>query len=403
MSETQESIGEADSVIQEIEQQLEKLLPRKKEDIERALAARIQKEKEIARKKVEEVEKEFDQERAALGEFRTMAAEVEAERNTILEEVRERIKRALQFQAEVENLSRQTAEEIRRISDLHQKLESLRQRIAERAGFLKKDLRERFGIITEVPDRDEAAAPGIDLDRELESLKRIKALLAGEPPSGGEEQRPLTEEGNPWDLRVPEIRDLIQSSPSQEDGETEQVPVEGGPGGKLLRGMIGGASAAGALDALGRTDPVDGSGEIRYFQKGKKVVLDPEHLLAAVERSLEDSKKLSLKIGETESAKDRFFIKHKLINGQEGLRKLVFRAVRMCEERPCALPGATLDIINVPALKDLLERLSTENWANPDDLASFEKDVRAMRAAYLERAVPKERYVRSILEELEGD
>lgn len=403
MSETQESIGEADSVIQEIEQQLEKLLPRKKEDIEKALAARIQKEKEIARKKVEEVEKEFDQEREALGEFRTMAAEVEAERNTILEEVRERIKRALQFQAEVENLSRQTAEEIRRISDLHQKLESLRQRIAERAGFLKKDLRERFGIITEVPDRDEAAAPGIDLDRELESLKRIKALLAGEPPSGGEEQRPLTEEGNPWDLRVPEIRDLIQSSPSQEDGETEQVCVEDGPGGKLLRGMIGGASAAGALDALGRTDPVDGSGEIRYFQKGKKVVLDPEHLLAAVERSLEDSKKLSLKIGETESAKDRFFIKHKLINGQEGLRKLVFRAVRMCEERPSALPGATLDIINVPALKDLLERLSTENWANPDDLASFEKDVRAMRAAYLERAVPKERYVRSILEELEGD
>jgi hypothetical protein len=126
-------------------------------------------------------------------------------------------------------------------------------------------------------------------------------------------------------------------------------------------------------------------------------------LLAAVERSLEDSKKLSLKIGETESAKDRFFIKHKLINGQEGLRKLVFRAVRTCEERPRALPGATLDIITVPALKDLLERLSTENWANPDDLASFEKDVRAMRAAFLERAVPKEGYVRSILEELEGD
>ena len=403
MSETQESIRESVSVIQEIEQQLEKLLPRKKEDIERALAARIQKEKEIARKKVEEVEKEFVQEREALIEFRMMVAEVEAERDTILEEVRERIKRALQFQAEVENLSRQTAGEIRKVNDLQQKLESLRQRTAERAGFLKKDLRERFGIITEVPDREEAAAPGMDLDQELENLKRIKELLSAGLLRGGEEQQPLPEEGNPWDLRVPEIQDLIQSAVPPENNKAEYSVLEEELGREAVPGETGPGSAAGPLDALGRTEPVDGSGEIRYFQKGKKVVLDPEHLLAAVERSLEDSKKLSLKIGETESAKDRFFIKHKLINGQEGLRKLVFRAVRMCEERPRALPGATLDIINVPALKDLLERLSTENWANPDDLASFEKDVRAMRAAFLERAVPKEGYVRSILEELEGD
>ena len=77
----------------------------------------------------------------------------------------------------------------------------------------------------------------------------------------------------------------------------------------------------------------NGSGEIRYFQKGKKVVLDPEHLLAAVERSLEDSKKLSLKLGETESAKTGSLIKHQLINAQEGLRKLVLKAVQMCDER----------------------------------------------------------------------
>ena len=403
MSETQENIGESASVIQEIEQQLEKLLPKKKEDIEKALAVRIQKEKEIARNKMEEVEKEFVQEREALVEFRTMVAEVEAERNTILEEVRDRIRRALQFQTEVENLSKQTAEEIRKVNDLQQKLESLRQRTAERAGFLKKDLRERFGIITEVPDRDEAAAPGMDLDQELENLKKIKELLSTGLLRGGEERRPLLEEENPWDLRVPEIRDLVQSAVPPEKTQAECSVFEEEPGPEAAPGETRPASVDGALDALGRTEPVDGSGEIRYFQKGKKVVLDPEHLLAAVMRSLEDSKKLSLKVGETESAKDRFFIKHKLINGQEGLRKFVLRAVRMCEERSRALPGTTLEIINVPALKELLERLSTENWANPDDLASFEKDMRAVRAAFLERAVPREEYLRSILEELEGD
>lgn len=402
MSETQKSSGESVSVIQEIEQQLEKLLPRKKEDIERALAARIQQEKEVARKKVEEVEKEFVQEREALGEFRMMVGEVEAERDTILEEVRERIKRVLQFQAEVENLSKQTVEEIRKVTDLHQKLESLRQRTAERAGFLKKDLRERFGIITEVPDRDEAAAPGMDLDQELENLKRIKELLSTGLLRGGEEQRPLPEEGNPWNLRVPEIQDLIQSAVPPENTEAEYSVLEKEPGREAVPGETRSGSSAGALDALGRTEPIDGSGEIRYFQKGKKVVLDPEHLLAAVERSLEDSKKLSLKIGETESVKDRFFIKHELINAQEGLRKLVFGAIKICEKKPPALPRMVLDVLNVKVLRNMLDRLSTDNWANPEDLASFEKDIGALSMAFRERTVPREKYFRSILEELEG-
>lgn len=402
MSETQETIRESVSAIQEIEQQLEKLLPRKKEDIERALAARIQKEKEIARKKVEEVEKEFVQEREALVEFRMMVAEVEAERNMILEEVRERIKCALQFQAEVENLSRQTAEEIRKVNDLQQKLESLRQRTAERAGFLKKDLRERFGIITEVPEREDVPGPEMDLDRELENLKRIKALLAGEPPCGEGEGRSRQEGGQASDLRIPEIRDLIQSSPFQEGGETEPAPIEEGPGREAVLGEAGPESAAGALDALRRTEPANGSGEIRYFQKGKKVVLDPEHLLGAVERSLEDSKKLSLRLGETESAKDRFFIKHKLINAQEGLRKLALGAIKICDKNPPALPGAVLDVLNVKILRDILDRLSTDNWANPEDLASFEKDMKDLRSALRERTIPPEKYFRSILEELEG-
>ena len=402
MSETQETIRESVSAIQEIEQQLEKLLPRKKEDIERALAVRIQKEKETARKKVDEIEKEFVQEREALDEFRTMVAEVEAERNTILEEVRERIKCALQFQAEVENLSRQTAEEIRKVNDLHQKLESLRQRTAERAGFLKKDLREKFGIITEVPEREDVPRPEMDLDRELENLKRIKALLAGEPPCGEGEGRSRQEGEQAWDLRIPEIRDLIQSSPFQEGGETEPAPIEEGPGREAVLGEAGSESAAGALDALRRTEPANGSGEIHYFQKGKKVVLDAEHLLGAVERSLEDSKKLSLRLGETESAKDRFFIKHKLINAQEGLRKLALGAIKICDKNPPALPGAVLDVLNVKILRDIVDRLSTDNWANPEDLASFEKDMKDLRSALRERTIPPEKYFRSILEELEG-
>ena len=230
MSESPETTTEVGSVILEIEQQLDNLLSQKREDIERALAAAIQKEKEAAHKKLDELGKEFDRERGALDAFRQMVAEAEAERTTILEELRKGIQRALQFQAEVENLSRRATEEIRKVNDLHEKLESLRQRTAERAGFLKKDLREKFGIITDVPEGEDVRGPDMDLDRELENLRRIKTLLAGESSGGGGEERPRQEGGESWGLRIPEIRDLIQASNLKEDGETESVPVEEGPG-----------------------------------------------------------------------------------------------------------------------------------------------------------------------------
>jgi len=403
MSESPETTTEVGSVILEIEQQLDNLLSQKREDIARALAAAIQKEKEAAHKKLDELGKEFDRERGALDAFRHMVAEAETERTTILEELRKGIQRALQFQAEVENLSRRATEEIRKVNDLHEKLESLRQRTAERAGFLKKDLREKFGIITDVPEGEDVRGPDMDLDRELENLRRIKTLLAGESSGGGGEGRPRQEGGESWGLRIPEIRDLIQSSNLKEDGETESVPFEEGPRETESRGIIGGASALESLNALGRTDPANGSGEIRYFQKRQKIVLDPEHLLGAIERSVEDSRKLSLSLGETESVKDRFFIKHELINAQEGLRKLVFGAIKMCDKKPPALPGMVLDVLNVKILRNMLERLSIDNWANPEDLASFDKDIRTLTTAFRERTASREKYFRSILEELESE
>jgi hypothetical protein len=61
-----------------------------------------------------------------------------------------------------------------------------------------------------------------------------------------------------------------------------------------------------------------------------------------------------------------------------------------------------LDVLNVKVLRNMLDRLSTDNWANPEDLASFEKDIRVLTTAFRERIVPREKYSRSILEELEG-
>ncbi|MGZ5488531.1 MAG: hypothetical protein ACXWF4_08365, partial [Candidatus Aminicenantales bacterium] len=55
------------------------------------------------------------------------------------------------------------------------------------------------------------------------------------------------------------------------------------------------------LESYHRTEPADGSGEIHYFQKDAIVIADPEKLLAAVDRTLDEGQRLSVKLGLTES------------------------------------------------------------------------------------------------------
>ena len=86
------------------------------------------------------------------------------------------------------------------------------------------------------------------------------------------------------------------------------------------------------LESYRRTEPANGSGEIHYFQKDRIAIADPEKLLDAVDRTLEEGQRLSVKLGQTESPKDQFFIKQELINWQEGLRALFLRVVKMCEK-----------------------------------------------------------------------
>ncbi|HEX2695919.1 MAG TPA: hypothetical protein VHP61_09205, partial [Acidobacteriota bacterium] len=125
-------------------------------------------------------------------------------------------------------------------------------------------------------------------------------------------------------------------------------------------------------------------------------------LLDALDRAVDVARKLTGKLEGTESRRDRFFIKQELINGQEGLRNLVLRATNLCERGSLGLSSETVDIIDAAVLRGLLERLSAGNWANTEDLAAFAGEAQALRATFLERTVPSDRYVLSVLDELGG-
>jgi uncharacterized membrane-anchored protein YhcB (DUF1043 family) len=412
---------DSSQVIEEVEEQLERILQQKFRDVDSDLVERINREKEAARKRKEEIEREFEKEKTSLGEYRGMVRDFEEKRAGLLNEARDRFQKVLKFQAEIEGLAKSTVDEIKRVNDIQERLEALRSQTAERAAFLKNDLQERFGIVAEVMQEEPKESLSVDLDEELEKLRKIKDLLAiesaaaslgrlGAPPADEPDLAAMdaAAAAKPGP-EIPGLQDLVAGPAPAEAEEAEAAPAPAPEAAPAPAPEAAPEAApdvreedlAAELENYRRTEPADGSGEIHYFQKGDVVVADPEKLLEAVDRTLEEGQRLSVKLGLTESPKDQFFIKQELINWQEGLRALFLRVVKMCEKSAWTLPRYTLDIVSSTVLRRLLERLSMENWSNLDEFAAFAAGVDEIRKAFADRLEPRLPYLRSLKRELE--
>ncbi len=411
---------DSSQVIQEVEEQLERILQKKFRDVDSDLLERINREKEAARKRKEEIERDFEKEKTALTDYRVMVQEFEEQRAGLLNEARERFDKVLKFQSEIEGLAKSTVEEIRRVNEIQERLEGLRSKTSERAAFLKNDLRERFGIVAEVLE-EEPKPLSLNLDEELEKLKKIKDLLAVESATaslgrvGGEPAREedlgaLDAAASKAGVAIPALGDLI-SGPAPVPAPADAPEPQAGDEGPASGPAPAAAPAAGealteeeivaAIESYRRTEPANGSGEIHYFQRDAVVIADPEKILAAVDRTVEEGQRLAGKLGQTESPKDQFFIKQELINWQEGLRALFLRVIKMCEKNAWALPRFTGEIINAQVLRRLLERLSMENWSNLEEFASFVAVAAELRAAFKAKTEPRLAYLLALKREIE--
>ncbi|HOW84446.1 MAG TPA: hypothetical protein P5119_03730 [Candidatus Aminicenantes bacterium] len=432
---------DSSQVIQEVEDQLERILQKKFRDVDSDLVERINREKEAARLRKEEIEREFEKEKSALDDYRGMVRGFEEQRAGLLNEARDRFQKVLKFQAEIDALARSTVEEIKRVNEIQDKLETIRQQTSERAAFLKNDLRERFGIVAEVMDDEPVKPAGFDLDDELEKLRRIKDLLAMESAAanlgrlGGqsfadEDLARMDADARRAAPEIPGLQDLIsgpapaekpaapapavEAAPSAEPepepapaSAPEPVPAaeaapapEPEPSPRLPEGLTEEGLEA-AIESYRRAEPADGLGEIDYFQKDGAAIADPEKLLAAVDRTIEEGQRLSLRLGQTESPKDQFFIKQELINWQEGLRALFLRVVKMCEKNAWVLPRFTESVVNPQVLRRLLERLSMENWSNLEEFSAFVGSVAEIRKAFQALTTPRLPYLLALRNEIE--
>jgi hypothetical protein len=72
----------------------------------------------------------------------------------------------------------------------------------------------------------------------------------------------------------------------------------------------------------------------------------------------------------------------------------------MCEKDPEFLPTFTQDIFNVDAFKNILEKVSMENWSNQEDFTSFDEFARGIKDDFYAKITPPAEYLQSIIQEL---
>jgi hypothetical protein len=449
MPSTDEFLDESTAVIQEIESNLENALQKRKEEVERELQEKIRREKEESERRLSEIETEFEKDRGTIKEFRSLVSEFESARETLKKEIGDHLQRAMRYQQDIEKLTSLTLAELRKIDELSLQLIDLRKSSEQRVAEIRSRLQDRYGAgAGESPRPVPLDVPESDLEQELIKLKRIKQLLEEEPSSaetaspgpgvgeaeglGGHSAQVSAEPGSSeeaprTDFKMPEINQFIEGFMKREpmpavrpdsrqdlpEPLPEDVPEAGAPfePPAPLPETVAAPEPAGsvrdfeavvqALEAYRKTVSVDDGHEIVFYQKDQRTILDAESLVRAGLHVLLSGRKQLERLDQTESPKDQFFIKQELINDQETLRKVILRSVKMCEKETATLPRFSADVLNLGVLKDILDRLTLDNWSNPGSFKSFEAWFGQMKETFSRLTTPPEDYLRSILAEIE--
>lgn len=443
------------SIVDEIELQLEEALTRRKAEVEKELEEKIKREREEAKKRIEQIDQELAEEKDALTNFKTLLAEFETSKDDLKKQIKEHINKAVQFQTDIETLTGQTLEELKKVSELNQKFEELQQSAGQRVNDLKNSLEEKFGIVAEVPET-EWDETEINLDQELVKLKKIKELLNNKEPADLEPNQEATEETLPEQSydEVPEevgespaeeaveeikeeerpVEEVVEEhaempteepveEPRPEEGmetkeepepevpeteaqqpaevETETPQPEAEEAADEMKEEQTFQDTFEKLEGFRKGTRNENEGEVSYFEYNERIVLDGECLVATLNNSFEEAKKMYIKLSQTESPKDQFFIKQEIIKQQETLRKVMLRSIRLCEQDNCSLPEFTQEILNLDVLKTILEKVSMENWSNQDDFAAFDNYSKELKDAFYTRITPPATYLESIMKQLE--
>ena len=175
MSKKNDILQEPTLTLEEIENELEEIINRKKEEIEKDLEKRIQQEKDKANKKIDQIEKDLEFKKDELINYRTAYAEFENNKANIRSQKKVHLEKATQYLRKIETLTAQGLEELKKMSELDQNLDELTQTAREKAKIFKRELEEKFGVVAEETETQENEE--IYLEQDREKLRKILELL----------------------------------------------------------------------------------------------------------------------------------------------------------------------------------------------------------------------------------
>jgi hypothetical protein len=407
MSDQNDFIKDSSSILEDIESQLNQTLEKKRKEIEEELEEKISREKEEARQKITKIEEELNQDKQTLQDYRVVISEFDDTKKEIKQEIKTHLEKASEYQKQIDALTENTLEELRTVSELHAKLEEAGKDAAKKIGDLKTDLQEKYGITAELPDSSPGFMEDFDLDGELDKLRKIKELLdlngsnitaveiqdsetdetktepermgwstelkeMESPPEKEEEPQPDAEEkpAEEAEEAEPESREEMEEPAESEAEKTGTSFLS------RLKRFTSGKSEdqekiSETLEKFRKAEGGNDEEKIIYYENEGTAILDGEQILSVINRCMQESETLYESLMNTESPKDQFFIKQEIIKQQESVRKFMLNCIRICEQKDCVFPETTREFFNADILKDILERVSMENWSNHEDFERF--------------------------------
>jgi translation initiation factor 2 beta subunit (eIF-2beta)/eIF-5 len=430
-------IKESSSIIEEIESQLQDVLARKKEEVEQELEEKIKAEQEEAQKRISQIESELKGNKEALENYKNVLTQFERDKEGVKSEIRAHLDVAIQLQTDIEKMTGQTLQELNTVSELTKKLEEINHEASTKVNALKTELEEKYGIVAQVPESNGRDEVDFDLDNELAKLQKIKELLDSpgvvsrdveeapkreepveaapeeeEEPEPEEEakeeaevrEEPAEENEAPAEAEAPEEAkpdaEAEEAEETEEDEEAEAEKETKAPDETKADESF--KTAFEALDKYRKSETVEGNGYLVFYEHKGMIVLDGESFVAYLNNNLEEVKKLYNRLQETESPKEQFFTKQEIIKKQDVLRKYMLSFIGKGELEISNLPKFTEDILNIDILKNILEKVSMENWSNQEDFTSFDKLTNDLKENFYAKITPPEKYLESIREELES-
>ncbi len=101
MENREDLIKESASIIEEIEDQLDQILSKKRKEIESELEAKIKRDRSEARDKMDELEQELSGERDSLKSYRSALSEFDREKIEIKAQIQTHLEKAAEYQPQI--------------------------------------------------------------------------------------------------------------------------------------------------------------------------------------------------------------------------------------------------------------------------------------------------------------